>query len=242
LSSSARLAERDGGGKQHCQARVFSQREHVVALTVGNKLAAVHPEAEFVEAGGLLSYGANLSDLFRRAAFYVDKIFKGTKPAEIPIEQAEQVRPFVVGRIFTRGGAGHLEFVGLPQLFRESDIVIVHAPLTESTHHLINREQLALIRPGGIIINVSRGGGGRYCRSHRGAAQRHLSAAGLDVLESEPEVPPELRAQSGAMLTPHVAFTSDTFLLDLRKRAAEKVVRVLSGELPRYPCNKPRMK
>jgi putative ABC transport system substrate-binding protein len=47
----------------------------------------VHPEAEFVDAGGLLSYGANLSDLFRRAAFYVDKIFKGTKPAEIPIEQ-----------------------------------------------------------------------------------------------------------------------------------------------------------
>jgi putative tryptophan/tyrosine transport system substrate-binding protein len=65
----------------------FSQRERVVALTLGNKLAAVHPEAEFVEAGGLLSYGANLSDLFRRAAFYVDKILKGAKPADIPIEQ-----------------------------------------------------------------------------------------------------------------------------------------------------------
>jgi D-3-phosphoglycerate dehydrogenase len=64
----------------------------------------------------------------------------------------------------------------------------------------------------------------------------------LDVLESEPEVPPELRAQSGAMLTPHVAFSSDASLLDLRKRAAEEVVRVLSGELPRYPCNKPIMK
>jgi putative tryptophan/tyrosine transport system substrate-binding protein len=68
-------------------AFVFSQRERVVTLTLGNKLAAVHPEAEFVEAGGLLSYGANLSDLFRRAAFYVDKILKGTKPAKIPIEQ-----------------------------------------------------------------------------------------------------------------------------------------------------------
>jgi putative tryptophan/tyrosine transport system substrate-binding protein len=65
----------------------FSQRERIVALTLGNKLAAVHPEAEFVEAGGLLSYGANLSDLFRRAAFYVDKILKGAKPADIPIEQ-----------------------------------------------------------------------------------------------------------------------------------------------------------
>jgi putative tryptophan/tyrosine transport system substrate-binding protein len=65
----------------------FSQRERVVALTLGNQLAAVHPEAEFVEAGGLPSYGANLSDLFRRAALYVDKILKGAKPAEIPIEQ-----------------------------------------------------------------------------------------------------------------------------------------------------------
>jgi putative ABC transport system substrate-binding protein len=65
----------------------FSQRERIVALTLENKLAAVHPEAEFVEAGGLLSYGANLSDLFRRAAFYVDKILKGAKPADTPIEQ-----------------------------------------------------------------------------------------------------------------------------------------------------------
>jgi putative tryptophan/tyrosine transport system substrate-binding protein len=65
----------------------FSQRERIVTLTLGNKLPAVHPEAEFVEAGGLLSYGANLSDLFRRSAFYVDKILKGAKPAETPIEQ-----------------------------------------------------------------------------------------------------------------------------------------------------------
>jgi putative tryptophan/tyrosine transport system substrate-binding protein len=47
----------------------------------------VHPEAEFPEAGGLLSYGPSLSDLFRRAASYVDKILKGSKPAELPIQQ-----------------------------------------------------------------------------------------------------------------------------------------------------------
>jgi D-3-phosphoglycerate dehydrogenase len=130
------------------------------------------------------------------------------------------------------------EFVELPRLFSESDIVIVHAPLTESTRHLINRERLALMRSGGLLINVSRGGVVDTAAVIEALRSGHLSAAGLDVLESEPEVPPELRVQSGAMLTPHIAFSSDASLLDLRKRAAEEVVRVLSGELPRYPCNK----
>ena len=68
-------------------AMLFSQRGLVVTLALNNKLAAVHPEAEFVEAGGLVSYGASLADLFRRAASYVEKILKGTKPAALPIEQ-----------------------------------------------------------------------------------------------------------------------------------------------------------
>src|SRR5262249_39500545 len=68
-------------------ALLFSQRSRVVALALDNRLAGVHPEAEFPEAGGLLSYGPSLSDLFRRAASYVDQILKGRKPAELPVEQ-----------------------------------------------------------------------------------------------------------------------------------------------------------
>jgi len=47
----------------------------------------MYPYSEFVEAGGLMSYAANNADLFRRAADFVDKILKGTKPADIPVEQ-----------------------------------------------------------------------------------------------------------------------------------------------------------
>jgi putative ABC transport system substrate-binding protein len=65
----------------------YSERERVVMLARENRLAGVHPETGFVEAGGLVSYGPSLPDLFQRAATYVDKILQGAKPADLPIEQ-----------------------------------------------------------------------------------------------------------------------------------------------------------
>jgi putative ABC transport system substrate-binding protein len=68
-------------------AMFFSQRHRIVELAAKNRLPAMYPEADFVQAGGLMSYGADFPYLFRRAAIYVDKILKGAKPADIPIEQ-----------------------------------------------------------------------------------------------------------------------------------------------------------
>jgi len=58
-----------------------------VDLAAKNRLPAVYPLREWVDVGGLMAYGANLADLFRRAATYVDKILKGAKPADLPVEQ-----------------------------------------------------------------------------------------------------------------------------------------------------------
>jgi putative ABC transport system substrate-binding protein len=64
-----------------------TQRAKIIDLAVKNQLPAIYFTAEFVEAGGLLAYGASFNDLFRRAATYVDKILKGAKPADLPVEQ-----------------------------------------------------------------------------------------------------------------------------------------------------------
>jgi len=64
-----------------------SHRRQIADLAVKRRLPAIYPSSDFVEAGGLVSYGVSISDLYRRAATYVDKILKGTKPAELPVEQ-----------------------------------------------------------------------------------------------------------------------------------------------------------
>jgi D-3-phosphoglycerate dehydrogenase len=145
--------------------------------------------------------------------------------------------------VHTRSGTGFadgVEGASLDRLLRESDVVIVHLPLTEATRHLINRERLAAMKQGALLVNVSRGGVVDTKAVIDALESGHLSAAGLDVLESEPQVPPRLRVHPGAMLTPHVAFTSDASLRELRQRACEEVVRILRGESPRHPCNRPQ--
>jgi putative ABC transport system substrate-binding protein len=64
-----------------------TNRIRINTLAVNAKLPTIYVQQHYVEAGGLMSYGANIVDLFRRAADYVDKILRGTKPSDIPIEQ-----------------------------------------------------------------------------------------------------------------------------------------------------------
>ena len=68
--------------------RFFAERKRIVELAAKYRLPAIYPQKEFVDEGGLMSYGADSTDLFRRAAVYVDKILKGAKPADLPVQQA----------------------------------------------------------------------------------------------------------------------------------------------------------
>src|SRR6266487_4195882 len=66
---------------------VNTHRFRINTLALAARLPTVHTSREWVEVGGLMSYGANVPDLFRRAANYVDKILRGAKPGDIPVEQ-----------------------------------------------------------------------------------------------------------------------------------------------------------
>jgi putative tryptophan/tyrosine transport system substrate-binding protein len=68
-------------------ALVATHRVRINTFALAGRLPTIHVVREFVEAGGLMSYGANFADLFRRAGDYVDKILRGTKPADLPVEQ-----------------------------------------------------------------------------------------------------------------------------------------------------------
>ena len=74
---------------------LFSQRKRIVALANGNRLPAVYFFQGFAEVGGLMSYGPSDADLFRRAGAYVDRILKGAKPGDLPVEQPTKFELFI---------------------------------------------------------------------------------------------------------------------------------------------------
>jgi putative tryptophan/tyrosine transport system substrate-binding protein len=73
----------------------FAERKRIVELAAKHRLPAIYPEKGFTDEGGLMSYGADYDELYRSAAVYVDKILKGAKPADLPVQQATKFE-FVV--------------------------------------------------------------------------------------------------------------------------------------------------
>jgi D-3-phosphoglycerate dehydrogenase len=132
-----------------------------------------------------------------------------------------------------------VEFVALDKLLHESDAVIVHIPLTPDTKHLLNRERFASMKRGAFLVNVSRGAVVDTNALIEALQSGQIGGAALDVLENEPHVPPALLALPNVMITPHIAFTSDASLRELRTWASEEIVRVLKGQPPKEGRNTP---
>jgi putative ABC transport system substrate-binding protein len=97
----------------------FGQRWRIAEFALANHLATMFALREYAEAGGLMSYGENVADFFRRAASFVDKIFKGAKPGDLPIEQ-----PTKFNLVINRKTADELGLTIPPQLYIFADEVI----------------------------------------------------------------------------------------------------------------------
>ena len=97
----------------------FEQRQRLAELALAHRLPSMFTQREYADAGGLMSYGENLSEFFRRAATFVDKIFKGARPGDLPIEQ-----PTKFNLVINRKTADALGVTILPQLYIFADEVI----------------------------------------------------------------------------------------------------------------------
>lgn len=132
-----------------------------------------------------------------------------------------------------------LSFVPLDTLTAACDVVVLNLPLTTETRHLFDARRIASMKPGALLVNVSRGAVVDTQALIDALDRGHLSGAGLDVLEDEPAVAPALLRHDGVVVTPHVAFSSDASLVELRERCVEEAVRALRGQPLRYLCNTP---
>ena len=155
---------------------------------------------------------------------------------------AAKLRAFGCVVSFSRRRADAPGNIPLNDLVGDSDVIIIHAPLTPKTHHLVDADLLTRFKPGAFLINVSRGAIVENQALLVALQSGRLSGAGLDVIEGEPEPPRDLVTRPDVIVTPHVAFSSQASLDELRRRAAEEVVRVLAGEMPLNPCNHPEHK
>jgi D-3-phosphoglycerate dehydrogenase len=121
--------------------------------------------------------------------------------------------------------------VDLETLMRESDVVSVHARLTEETYHLIGEKELALMKPGAVLVNTARSGLVDEKALIRALSERRIMGAALDVFETEP-LPPDhpLVKLDNVTLTPHLAGSTVDAFRNSPKLMAEHLTRMLKGE------------
>lgn len=120
--------------------------------------------------------------------------------------------------------------VTLPELLRRSDLVTLHAPLTDETGHLIRADTIAWMRPGALLVNTCRGGLVDEAAVTEAVRSGQLAGVALDVFETEPLPPGSvLRSLPNVLLTPHAAWYSPESLAELPVRAARQVVDFLAG-------------
>ena len=127
--------------------------------------------------------------------------------------------------------------VDLPTLLTRSDVITVHAPLTDGTRGLLGAEQFAAMKPGAYVVNVSRGGIIDENALAESLSSGHLGGAGLDTFEREPIGDSPLRGLPTVILSPHIAGLSHRSIAAMTEAATQAVLDVVQGRAPAHPIN-----
>jgi D-3-phosphoglycerate dehydrogenase len=142
--------------------------------------------------------------------------------------------PYVSKHVAASAGVEQVEF---DELLKISDYISIHTPLLPATHHLFNADVFRRMKPTAYLINTARGPIVDEAALANALDQGHLAGAALDVMEQEPPSGSPLFGRDNVIVTPHTAYYSEQSLVDLQTKAAEEVVRVLSGQAARNPVN-----
>jgi D-3-phosphoglycerate dehydrogenase len=143
--------------------------------------------------------------------------------------------PFVPSQVIEAAG---VRAVDADSLWRSSDFISLHTPLTPGTRAIINAQALAQMKPTAYLINTARGPLVDEDALLEAVRSERIAGAALDVLTVEPPAPHHpLLHDDRIIVTPHYAWYSEAANHDVRVRGAEEVVRVLRGERPRNPVN-----
>jgi D-3-phosphoglycerate dehydrogenase len=143
--------------------------------------------------------------------------------------------PFVASEAIESAG---VRAVAAEALWRESDFISLHTPLTDGTRHVVNAQALSQMKSTAFLINTARGPLIDEEALLHAVRSGQIAGAALDVLTVEPPAPDHpLLHEERIMITPHYAWYSEAANHDVRVRGAEEVVRALRGERPRCPAN-----
>jgi D-3-phosphoglycerate dehydrogenase / 2-oxoglutarate reductase len=142
--------------------------------------------------------------------------------------------PYIPQNVFAQAG---VEAVAFAELVKISDYISIHSPLLPETQNLFSTEVFRQMKPTAYLINTARGPIVDEAALAKALDAGQLAGAALDVMPQEPPSGSPLFGRPNVIITPHTSFYSEESLVDLQTKAAEEVVRVLTGQAPRNPVN-----
>ena len=175
---------------------------------------------------GLLSFGAIAQAIAARAAGFGMRVIAHDPYLPDPDIAAKGATP-----------------VSFDELLEQADYLVIQAPLTTETHHLIGERELRRMKPTAFLVNTARGPIVSDEALYRGLREGWIAGAGLDDIEEEPAKQRDWKPVNplftlpNAILTPHAAYYSEEAIQTVREFAAHEVVRVLTGQRPVSPVN-----